>query len=115
MDTKTEGQLLSEEYGLSGQTADAGAVEPPARTAEAVALEIRTLQRQAQGIILSYAIEIGRRLEEVKAMLPHGEWGAWLKNELDYSQSTAQNFMKVFREYGDNQQSMFGEIGRAHV
>ena len=108
MDTKTEGQLLSEEYGLSGQTADAGAVEPPARTAEAVALEIRTLQRQAQGIILSYAIEIGRRLEEAKAMLPHGEWGAWLKNELDYSQSTAQNFMKVFREYGDNQQSMFG-------
>ncbi len=80
----------------------------PERTTETVALEIRTLQRQAQGIILSYAIEIGRRLEEAKAMLPHGEWGAWLKRELDYSQSTAQNFMRVFREYGDEQQSLFG-------
>ncbi len=80
----------------------------PARTTETVALEIRTLQHQAQGIILNYAIEIGRRLEEAKAMLPHGEWGAWLKRELDYSQSTAQNFMRVFREYGDTQQSLFG-------
>lgn len=87
----------------------------PERTAEAVALEIRTLQRQAQGIILSYAIEIGRRLEEAKAMLPHGEWGAWLKKELDYSQSTAQNFMKVFREYGDNQQSMFGGVPKTQT
>ncbi len=80
----------------------------PERTVEVVALEIRTLQRQAQGVILSYAIEIGRRLEEAKEMLPHGEWGAWLKRELDYSQSTAQNFMKVFREYGASQQSLFG-------
>ena len=88
---------------------------PPARTADAVALEIRTLQRQAQGIILSYAIEIGRRLEEAKAMLPHGEWGAWLKRELDYSQSTAQNFMRVFREYGDSQQSLFGAAPKSQA
>lgn len=94
------------------QTVDTAA---PARTADAVALEIRTLQRQAQGIILSYAIEIGRRLEEAKAMLPHGEWGAWLKRELDYSQSTAQNFMRVFREYGDNQQSLFGAAPKSQA
>ena len=78
------------------------------RTAQTVALEIRTLQRQAQGIVLAYAIEIGRRLEEAKAMLPHGAWGDWLKRELDYSPSTAQNFMRVFREYGDDQMSLFG-------
>jgi len=78
------------------------------RTPETVALEIRTIQRQAQGFILNSAIEVGRRLEEAKAMLPHGEWGAWLKRELNYSQSTAQNFMRVFREYGDTQLSLFG-------
>ncbi len=103
-----DGKFLSEEYGVGGPPAAPEDAQPPVRTVGAVALEIRTLQRQAQGIILSYAIEIGRRLEEAKAMLPHGEWGAWLKNELDYSQSTAQNFMKVFREYGDSQQSLFG-------
>lgn len=85
-------------------------IEVPAdvRTADTVALEIRTLQRQAQGVIMSYAIEIGKRLEEAKAMLPHGEWGAWLRRELDYSPSTAQNFMRVYREYGDDQISLFG-------
>lgn len=103
----TEGRLLSQDFGVGGPPA-AVDVPPPPRTVETVTLEIRTLQHQAQGIILNYAIEIGRRLEEAKAMLPHGEWGAWLKRELDYSQSTAQNFMRVFREYGDSQQSLFG-------
>ena len=103
----TEGQLLSQDF-------EAG--KPPThRTAGTVALEIRTLQRQAQGIILNYAIEIGRRLEEAKSMLPHGEWGAWLKRELDYSQSTAQNFMRVFREYGDSQQSLFGAAPKSQT
>lgn len=104
-----DGRFLSEEYGVGGPSS------PPARTAEAVALEIRTLQRQAQGIILSYAIEIGRRLEEAKSLLPHGEWGGWLKRELDYSQSTAQNFMRVFREYGDSQQSLFGNAPKSQT
>lgn len=103
----TEGRLLSQAFGEDGPSA-AVEVSPPRRTVETVTLEIRTLQHQAQGIILNYAIEIGRRLEEAKAMLSHGEWGAWLKRELDFSQSTANNFMRIFREYGAAQQSLFG-------
>lgn len=110
----TEGQLLSQDFGVGGPPT-AVEVPPPPRTVETVTLEIRTLQHQANGIILNYAIEIGRRLEEAKAMLPHGEWGAWLKRELDYSQSTAQNFMKVFREYGDSQQSLFGSTSKSQT
>lgn len=110
----TEGQLLSQDFGVGGPPT-AVEVPPPPRTVETVTLEIRTLQHQAQGIILNYAIEIGRRLEEAKAMLPHGEWGAWLKRELDYSQSTAQNFMRVFREYGDTQQSLFGSTSKSQT
>ena len=67
----TEGQLLSQDFGVGGPPAVVE-VPPPSRTVETVTLEIRTLQHQAQGIILNYAIEIGRRLEEAKAMLPHG-------------------------------------------
>lgn len=74
-----------------------------------VTTEIRTLHRQAQVMVLNYAIEIGRRLQEAKAMLPHGEWGDWLKTEVDFSQSTAQNFMRIFAEYGDRQTSLFGD------
>ena len=90
----TEGQLLSQEFGVGGPPA-AVEVPPPPRTVETVTLEIRTLQHQAQGIILNYAIEIGRRLEEAKAMLPHGEWGAWLKRELDFSKIPLENIKQI--------------------
>lgn len=80
----------------------------PARTVEAVTLEIQTLQRQAQQLLLGYAIEIGRRLVEVKAMLPHGQWGTYIKEQVGYSQSTANNLMRIFEEYGAAQQSIFG-------
>ena len=78
------------------------------RTVETVTLEIQTLQHQAQQMLLGYAIEIGRRLVEVKAMLPHGQWGEYIKQKVDYSQSTANNLMRIFEEYGAPQQSMFG-------
>lgn len=103
----TEGQLLSQDFGVGGPPA-AMEVPPLPRTVETVTLEIRTLQRQAQQIMLGYAVEIGRRLEEVKAILPHGQWGDYLKNEVDYSRSTANNFMRIYREYGATQQSLFG-------
>ena len=103
-----EGRLLSADFGLSAPPAPAEVAPAPPRTVETVTLEIRTLQRQAQQIMLGYAVEIGRRLEEVKAILPHGQWGDYLKNEVDYSQSTANNFMRIYREYGAAQQSLFG-------
>ena len=104
---REEGRLLSEDFGLTIPAAPVEIKAPP-RTVETVTLEIRTLQRQAQQIMLGYAVEIGRRLEEVKAILPHGQWGDYLKNEVDYSQSTANNFMRIYREYGAAQQSLFG-------
>lgn len=103
-----EGRILSADFGLSVPPAPAEVAPAPPRTVETVTLEIRTLQRQAQQIMLGYAVEIGRRLEEVKAILPHGQWGDYLKNEVDYSQSTANNFMRIYREYGAAQQSLFG-------
>lgn len=79
------------------------------RDISTVTTEIRTLHRQAQRMILGYAIEIGRRLTEAKEMLPHGQWGEWLKTEVEFSRSTAQNFMRIFTEYGDSQTSLFGD------
>ena len=97
--------------------ADVGmAVEPgQERTVEMVTLEIRTLHKQAQQVVLGYAIEIGRRLVEVKSMLPHGAWGDYLKNEVNYSHSTANNFMRIFEEYGAAQQSLFGPEAKSQT
>ncbi len=74
-----------------------------------LALEIRTLQQQAESILTSYIIEIGRRLCEAKETVPHGEWGEWLEREVSFSQSTANNYMKIFERYGSEQISLFGD------
>lgn len=79
------------------------------RDIQTVTVEINTLFRQAQSMALSYIIEIGRRLCEAKEMLNHGQWGEWLKTEVPFKDSTAQSYMKIFREYGDKQISFFGD------
>lgn len=72
--------------------------------------EIQVLKDQTARIVLSYAIEVGRRLCEAKAMLQHGEWGNWLREKAGFSQSTANNMMRLFEEYGADQLTLFGAI-----
>lgn len=67
--------------------------------------EIISLKAQANNMMLMYAIEVGRRLVEAKAMLQHGEWGAWLKEKVEFSQQTANNLMNIYEEYGKNPNS----------
>lgn len=73
-----------------------------------VTAEIKDICAQAQRMALVYAVEIGRRLVEAKEILPHGEWGEWLRNEVEFSQSTANKHMKLFEAYGSKQISLFG-------
>ena len=80
----------------------------PAREISVITAEIKDLCRQAQTMALLYAVEIGRRLDEAKRALPYGKWGEWLKNEVEFSQSSANNFMKLYEEYGAAQISIFG-------
>ncbi len=87
----------------------------PAREISVVTAEIKELCRQASNIVLGYAIEIGRRLVEAKGVLPHGSWGDWLKNEVEFSQSTANNYMRLFEEYGSQQISLFGAVANSQT
>lgn len=73
-----------------------------------IAAEIRYLDRHAAEILMGHAIEIGNRLAEAKELVPYGEWGDWLRREFDYSQSTAQNMMRIAKEYGAAQMGLFG-------
>lgn len=72
-----------------------------------LAVEIRSLQQQARIVVMSYAVEIGRRLCEAKAVVPHGEWTSWLEEKVQFSQSTAQNYMKMHERFGSEQMSLF--------
>lgn len=78
------------------------------RSLATVTAEIRTLQDAARRVVLSYSVEIGRRLVEAKSMVGHGEWGSYLREELGFSQSTANNHMRLFEAYGARQMTLDG-------
>lgn len=78
------------------------------RTPELIGAEIRMYVDTGRRISLLCGIEIGRRLVEAKEMLNHGEWLPWLERETEFSNSSAQRYMKLFDEYGASQQGFFG-------
>lgn len=68
-------------------------------TAEIVGIATSTAQ-----VLFMSAIEMGKRMTEVKELSAHGEWGEQLKvicQQIDISESTAHNWMRLAREYGD--------------
>lgn len=69
------------------------------RNPNIIASEIEAIKNQTKTILLSASMEIGKRLKEVKAMLPHGTWGTWLQDNVDYSERTAQNLMALHDTY----------------
>ena len=101
-DSVSEGKLLSEQFGVASP--------PAARPLAVIEAELDVLEqdtRRKETALIENYIEVGRRLEEVKAQLPHGEWGPWLESR-GYPQAKAVKLMKVFRAYGKEQQSLFG-------
>lgn len=74
---------------------------PPAegRTIEAITGEILDAKRAGGEAILT----IGRCLIEAKDMLSHGEWLPWLTEQVEFSPRTAQNFMRLAREWSNTQ------------
>ena len=72
-----------------------------------IAAEINMIKRQVQEAVIYGTIRIGEKLCEAKSLVAQGEWGRWLEENVEYSQSTAENLMKLYREYGGNQESLF--------
>ena len=92
------------------------------RSAAVIAAEINAIKSQTYGILEAahtYAkrscFEIGKRLEEAKATVPHGEWGDWLEANVSYSVSTANDLMRIYREFGDEQIDMLTGRSDAEV
>ena len=48
-------------------------------------------------------LTIGRGLIEAKALLAHGEWLPWLTERVEFSERSAQNFMRLAREWSNPQ------------
>ena len=67
------------------------------RTIEAITGEILELKQRGGEVIL----DIGRRLLEAKGMLPHGEWLPWLNERVEFSERTAQKFMRLAQKWSN--------------
>ena len=74
-----------------------------------IATEINIIKNHTNKVLLNSAIEIGKRLKEAKQLVGHGNWATWLEEEVNYSQRTASNLMRIYDEY--NQNILDGEIG----
>lgn len=76
------------------------------RTPDVIAAEINTIKRTTAKYVLEQSIEIGRLLCEAKEAVPYGEWGHWLEENYAYSTSNANNLMRLYTEYGENEEQL---------
>ena len=67
------------------------------RPIEVIEGEILIFKAQASASML----EIGRRLIEVKEQLPRGQWQKWLAEKVEFTERTAQRFMRIAEGYKD--------------
>ena len=81
------------------------------RDIEVITEEINFYKRQAGSAIL----EIGKRLVEAKAQLSHGEWLPWLEEKVAFSERSAQQYMRLWKEYGKSALSADLSISKALV
>lgn len=85
----TEGEALREMF-------DGTAPAAPGRDIDIITEEINFYKQQAGMAIL----EIGKRLAEAKSQLSHGEWLPWLEEKVEFSERSAQQYIRLWREYG---------------
>jgi len=62
------------------------------------AAQIATLQQR----LVTDVVEIGMALVRAKRAVGHGNFGAWIKAEFNWTERTAQNFMSVAEKFGTN-------------
>lgn len=79
------------------------------RSIEIVTAEIHTIRDNVARVFMDGVVQIGRRLEEAKQLVPQGEWLQYLDKELGYKPTTAQNYMRIAREFGDGQIGLSGK------
>lgn len=83
------------------ETAETATTIDIAPAAETVTLEERANRiRQLQADVQRGIIAIGFELIAAKKEIGHGGWADWLKNNFDWTQQTANRFMRVSERFG---------------
>lgn len=105
-DAKTPRQITPLKVQVT-DTSTTTAIVPAANSAptDAFNLDIVTAEIKAHLCVVYAAnksvIEIGKRLKLVKEKLPHGDWTKWLNDNFNFTQQTANRFMRVADRFGE--------------
>lgn len=78
-----------------------------------ITAEIKYITENMNRTVLMGIIEIGKRFEMAKGLVEHGKWGEYCEKYTGYSQSMAENYIKAYKEYGSDQQSLFGDFTKS--
>jgi hypothetical protein len=57
--------------------------------------EAHTRALENAGKAIGYAIACGKMLLEAKDKVPHGQWLPWLRNNIKFSERSAQGYMRI--------------------
>lgn len=76
-------------------------IDVTSRSADQIAIEITTIREQVATTAMVGACQIGKRLDELKALVPFGEWGDFIEHRIGYSQRQCDNLMQLYHEYGE--------------
>ena len=80
-----------------------------------ITAEIKYITESMNRTLLIGIIEIGKRFEIAKTLVDHGKWGEYCEKYTGYSQSMAENYIKAYKEYGKDQQSLFGDLTKSKL
>jgi hypothetical protein len=87
--------MLIESYNPRPETAAKNRLCEIAETVRTEHAHIETALRES----MAQAIHIGGLLTEAKGLVKHGEWGKWIAENCQFSERTAQNYMRVYSRF----------------
>ena len=82
-------------------------IEAQARTKEMIVGEIQATINQVKRSVMEGAIIVGSNLKELKELVPHGEWGDFIEDNLGMSVRKAQQYIQLSTEFGDTESVYF--------
>ena len=80
-----------------------------------ITAEIKYITESMNRTLLIGIIEIGKRFEIAKTLVDHGKWGEYCEKYTGYRQSMAENYIKAYKEYGADQQNLFGDFTKSKL
>lgn len=80
-----------------------------------LAAEINAIKEQVRETVYLSTCRIGEKLLLAKGAVGHGKWGQWLKDNVDYSERTAQNIITIYKNFNNKETKLFGTVPDAEL